>query len=1354
MTPHPRCHPARLRRVRPRREVHRTRDLFVLFLLFFLAYPAYLSIAETKTMWQGIVEIESNRLYMLPVGKDDGLQKGDQIDVLREDARIATLRLTSVLADSSMAEVVEIFGSNTIQDTDAIVCPRLEPRAVGKKASKSKVEAQLPPQETSLGREDSPKTPPPQEGEEGPVVLEKAQEVQAPSISGAEQQDSQEKLQEQIRALSKQLEQAKIDKDKEISALTAKFQEKDALIDSLGKEKYKISFNLEQSQKEIADLKKDITGLKKEVDSVKTFRSTSGKAGDDPFEKRVDKLNQNLADIQRQCQEEISIAREEARQELFGEYDRWQQKISDAKEGYEGQLEKQLQILKEKEAVVKSLQGEKFGLAAELGDRDQQLGALKKEVAVLRKDLESAKATPSEKLRITQESLDEKIKELSALKSEYSERVKSLEAEMEQKILAERAKGENKIRAMKEEHETKLAGQKSDYENRLKGSSGLKAELKEKETQIASLSKEKADLLSKLKQSEKQSADQGVEITRLKEEVQSAKSSESGKTANYTAEITKLQEQIETDEKEFESLRASQAGQIQSAKAPLEKRIEDLNNEKERLSALVNDKETHLAKLKDQIVEMEGKTQTIAAPLEEKIEGLNKVLFSLEQTYEQKLTVALEEKERGYSEAKAQWEKERQGAEAALNSLKEAKEKERLAFEAQIKEQSQTIESLSKDKSNLAQDVQHDEQRLIRFKEQVDDLTKELEALRASQAEQIQLAKNPLEKKIEALNNDALSLKNTYEEKLSALKAESQQALLEERQKWQVQLGELEKGKDGYITTLLSELKDKQTALNDLSTKNSDLSSRLNNSERELTDFKKEAAGLKKELEVVTGGQAEKIRLAKLSLEDRIEALNNELISLTKGYQEKLTSQERELRQALTLEQTQLNAQLEETTRQYETKLTAQNKTWEDNLNDHQAKLYEEAARLKTQYDDLKSQTDRKMLTMVAQLDEKQASIEALSKEKTVLTAKLDRTNAELIQLNQQLGGLREELKNTTAKQAEKIQSVKAPLEEKIQNLHSTVETLKKEHEMKTASLSKESLQAKDKLAADLNEIKKQQEKELAARQGREDILRKEKNDLSFSLEQARKQLAKVQEELAVVKASAHDTSRRDLLENDQQWEAKLEKVKEQYETKMQVQQQRWEEQLLNSKDDLQNEIAHLTDEFTRLKDDKDSQLFAMQVDYEDKLAGLKEDSQEVIERLQKELSRIKNETGLQEPAEGSPALNPVSKSAAAAATLPAPDNAPLQWDDYYGVIREMILNNFKKSDFLAYQNHEDYVRIEFELFSNGSLKEKPQFFGTMDERLKEILYQHFLEALPFPPFPENIKKRSQRFTIIISFKN
>ena len=1255
----------------------------VLPLLFFLASPAYLSIAETKTLWQGLVEIESNRLYMLSVGADAGLQKSDRIDVLREDARIATLRLTSVLADSSMAEVVEIFGSNTIQDTDSIVCPRLEPRAVEKKASKSKVEAHLPPQETSLGAEDSPKIPMPQEGEERPVVIEKAEEVQAPSLAAAGDQSSQQDREEQIRALGRQLEQAKIDKDKEISALTAKFQEKDVLIDSLSKEKYKISFNLEQSQKEIADLKNDITGLKKEVDSVKTFRSTSGKAGDDPFEKRVDKLNQNLADIQRQCQEEISIAREEARQQLFGEYDRWQQKISDAKEGYEGQFEKQLQILKEKEALVKSLQGEKFGLAADLGDRDQQLGALKKEVAVLRKDLESAKATPAEKLRITQESLDEKIKELSALKSEYSERVKSLEAETEQKILAERAKGENKIRAMKEEHETKLAGQKSDYDNRLKSSSGLRAELKDKENRLVSLDKEKAALLSDLKRGE--------------EQVVASK----GEVASLKNQLTEFQDKLKT----------SQAMD-------------------------------------------EEKIQSIKAPLEEKIEGLNKVLFSLEQTYEQKLAAAIEEKERAHSEAKAQWEKDRQVAEAALNSLKEAKEKERLAFEAQIKEQDQTIESLSKDKSNLAQDVQHDEQRLIRFKEQVDELTKELDALRASQTEQIQLAKNPLEKRIEVLNNDVLSLKNTYEEKLNALKAESQQTLLEERQKWQAQMGELEKDKDGYITTLLSELKDKQTAINDLNTKNSDLSSRLNNSEKELTDLKKETAGLKKELEVMTGGQAEKIRLAKLPLEERIEALNKDLISLTKGYQEKLTSQERELRQSLTLEQTQLKTQLEETTRQYETKLAAQNKAWENKLNDHQAKLYEEAARLKTQYDDLKSQTDRKMLTMVAQLDEKQASAEALSKEKTVLTAKLDRANAELIQLNQQLGGLREELKNTTAKQAEKIQSTRAPLEEKVQNLNNAVETLKKEHEIKTISLSKESSQAKDKLAADLSEIKKQQEKELAARQGREDILRKEKNDLSLSLDQARKQLAKVKEELAVVKASVQDTSRREILENDRQWEAKLEKVKEQYETKMQAQQRRWEEQLLNSKDELQNEIAHLTDEFTRLKDDKDSQLFAMQVDYEDKLAGLKEDSQEVIERLQKELSRTKNETGFKEPAQGPLAPDPAGKLAAAAPTSPATESAPLQWDDYYGVIREMILNNFKKSDFLAYQNHEDYVRIEFELFSNGSLKEKPQFFGTTDERLKEILYQHFLEALPFPPFPGNIKKRSQRFTVIISFKN
>ncbi len=1441
----------------------------ILIILFFLASPACFSSAEGQAPWQGLVEIETNRLYMLPVGKDAGLQKGDRVDVLREDERVATLRLTSVLADSSMAEVVEISGSNAIQDTDSLVCPRLKAHAVQKKGNV--VEPRLPPQpESSVEPEEVPEgIQSPQENGEGTAVAEKenAPTPASPAMRGepaatvtadAGQQNVQEKWQEQIRVLGEQLEQAKAKKDKDLNALTASLREKEAIIDNLSKEKYQISFDLEQSRKEIADLKQDMTGLKKEVDSVKTFRSTSGKTGDDPFEKRVDKLNKNLADIQRQCQEEISMARDEARQELFGEYDRWQQKIYDTKEAYEGQLEKHIQALKEKEAVVKSLQSEKFGLAAELGDRDQQLGALRREVAVLQKDLESAKATPSEKLRITQGSLDEKIKELSALKSEYSERLKSIEAETEQKILAAKTGSEEKIVAVKAEYEAKISEQKSGYEKQLKngqaqlketvaalnlqveqlktdrdkGSLNLKAQLKEKETQMASLSKEKTDLLSNLKQSEKRSADQGVEITKLKEDLQSARSSESGKTANYTAEITKLQEQMKTKERELESLRASQAGQIQTVKASLEEKVGGLNkeivslkdtyeerlnalktqsqqmilaerqkeqinmeeqkkvmdslsNDKERLSVLLHDKEAQLAQWEKKAAESEEKIKTITAPLEEKIEGLNKVLFTLEQTYDQKLTAAVAEKERGYSEAEAQWKKDRQEIvdsakqiESALNNLREEKEKERLAFEAQIKEKEQIVESLGRDKSNLSQDVQHGEQRLTRFKEQVEELTKELASLRQSQAGQIQSAKAPLEKKIEGLNDEMISLRNTYEEKINALKAESQETLLGERGKWQVQLGEiedsakqLEKDKDGYITTLLSELKDKQTVLNDLNTKNSDLSSRLSSSEKELADLKKEAAILRKDLEVAISAEEEKIRLAKLPLEERIVELNNEIMNLTKEYREKSVSQERELRQSLTLEQAQLKSQMEGTVKQYETQLAKQNKIWENKLNDNQAKLYEDLARLKTQYDELKSQTDRKILTLVAQLDEKQAFLGELTKEKTALTNKRDQTHNELIQANQQLGALKKELEETTARQAQKIQSVKGPLDEKIKDINNTVEMLKKEYEARMASVTKETAQAQSKLTADLSETKKQQERDMAAREGQADILRKERNDLILNLDQTRKQAENVRGEIIALKASyaadvrlakepleqkikslsaeigtlkrdseykltqAYDTSRRELLENDRQWEARLEKIKEQYETELQV------------------EISRLTDEFTRLQDDKDSQLFAMQVDYEDKINGLREDSQEMIERLRKQLSRTQEEIYLQETGSEPFTLTAVPRTVLTAAP-PAEDNAVFKSHDYYSMIREMILNNFKKSDFLAYQNHEDYVRIEFELFSNGSLKEQPQFFGTTDERLKEILYQHFLEALPFPPFPENIKKESQRFTIIISFKN
>jgi outer membrane biosynthesis protein TonB len=90
---------------------------------------------------------------------------------------------------------------------------------------------------------------------------------------------------------------------------------------------------------------------------------------------------------------------------------------------------------------------------------------------------------------------------------------------------------------------------------------------------------------------------------------------------------------------------------------------------------------------------------------------------------------------------------------------------------------------------------------------------------------------------------------------------------------------------------------------------------------------------------------------------------------------------------------------------------------------------------------------------------------------------------------------------------------------------------------------------------------------------------------------------------------------------------------------------------------------------------------------------------------------------------------------------------------EYHSIVRKAIFSKFQEFDFSSYAGKADIVKIDFELFADGSPKEGPKFIGTEDEGLKDLLMKCFKGAAPFPPFPKDLKKLSQRFALSVSFK-
>ena len=91
----------------------------VLFFAGMMLYPLKV-LAEDVVMIPGIIEVEENHLYMVPIGTDDGVKKGDTVEIVRNDQKIADARLISVLSDNSMAEIVVLFVRTDVLESDSV----------------------------------------------------------------------------------------------------------------------------------------------------------------------------------------------------------------------------------------------------------------------------------------------------------------------------------------------------------------------------------------------------------------------------------------------------------------------------------------------------------------------------------------------------------------------------------------------------------------------------------------------------------------------------------------------------------------------------------------------------------------------------------------------------------------------------------------------------------------------------------------------------------------------------------------------------------------------------------------------------------------------------------------------------------------------------------------------------------------------------------------------------------------------------------------------------------------------------------------------------------------------------------
>jgi len=87
----------------------------------------------------------------------------------------------------------------------------------------------------------------------------------------------------------------------------------------------------------------------------------------------------------------------------------------------------------------------------------------------------------------------------------------------------------------------------------------------------------------------------------------------------------------------------------------------------------------------------------------------------------------------------------------------------------------------------------------------------------------------------------------------------------------------------------------------------------------------------------------------------------------------------------------------------------------------------------------------------------------------------------------------------------------------------------------------------------------------------------------------------------------------------------------------------------------------------------------------------------------------------------------------------------------YYNTVRDRVYQKAREN--YPRSNIAGDVRVVFDLLPNGQLKGVPRVLGYADNTLGVLAIKSVYSAAPFPPFPSNLRKKQERFKILISYK-
>jgi len=950
----------------------------------------------------------------------------------------------------------------------------------------------------------------------------------------------------------------------------------------------------------------------------------------------------------------------------------------------------------------------------------------------------------------------------------------------------------------------KLASQLNEKDSLITSLNGevskLTANLNQKETEALALKNTISNLEVQVK-STTESVDGKVKSAEepLKDRLNQLTSDLSAIDGNYKSKLAysekQWQDKLDTTTKEYEAKLAKQTEDANAAlateRSQMQERttflVTDLAKSKDmvdKLSAQLRDKEATLASLNTSTSSNEEKVSS----LQKTVDSLNKELASRDQEWQEKLDALKQEYEQKISAKEADLASQGVQEQSQMQERIALLEKElkdlggitdsRIAsFKTQLKDKDSVIAALSDEKNSVRSSASEKDSKIAELQSAVSGLQADLNTASSTVADKARLSEQALQEQIkqigserDALTTELNSLKRELPDKVTAIEQEWRSKMEGMTRQYEEKLAKQQESVDSgaiaeknqmqeRMSYLIKDLASAKDALNKASTQLQDrdstisllreektnLESGTSQKDKKITELQNAVYELDKKIkssELLTATTPEPVdrimqeKVANLeeektNLQNVIEFKNKKINELEKTGAAKEGPSDQALKEKIA----QLTNELDAAKRDAETRIAASGKQWSAKL-DELTRGYEE--KLVSKYP--MSEGEKNIVSKLStQVKERNSSIEALTKEKTDLENSVNEKDKKIAELQYSILSLREELRTPKSSIGQKEALPGQGLEVKPDQVDAELAAVKKDADAKIALVNKQ-WQAKLESITKEYEAKLAQLKQRAGSMTEDDLLLAKIEMFKKPLQD---KITELNNEIAALKTRESELSKKseigekDLLAKDKEWQDKLSAVQEGFI----AEENKWQEKATS---ELKGELDAVK------KRDRAIEILKSEIAKRDQKI---KDLEEVSSSLKKEAAPA------QEMKEVSPAVEQPEVSSSVQGQKNVASEKEKWYDsdkelqEYRTRIKQLVLDNIIKSiDFAKYRGKVGSVRIEFELFSNGFLKEEPTFYGTDDETLMDSLYECFRKSLPFPEFPKSLKESSQRFTLVVSF--